>query len=63
MSDITPPALDLPVICDKGIHITAAIPGFELDFDFERPCTLQSQIKGATQGRTGPFLLESIIEE
>ena len=63
MSDITLPALDLPVTCDKGIHITAAIPGFEFEFDFERPCTLQSQIKGATQGRTGPLLLESIIEE
>ena len=62
MSDITLPAFDLPVTCDKGIHITA-IPGFEFDFDFERPCTLQSQIKGATQGRTGPLLLESIIEE
>ena len=53
------PALDIPVTCDKEIHVTAA-PGLELDF--ETPCTLQSQILRAAQGRTGQLLLESTIK-
>ena len=53
------PALNLPVTCDKKIRISA-VPGLELEF--ETPCTLQSQILRATEGRTGQLLLESTIE-
>ena len=53
------PALDIPVTCDKEIRIST-VPGLELDF--ETPCTLQSQILRATEGRTGQLLLESTIE-
>ena len=53
------PTLDIPVTCDKEIRIST-VPGLELDF--ETPCTLQSQILRATQGRTGQLLRESTIE-